>query len=135
MSLTLLIVLITAIVAGIGFWFYNRRQINSLTETLEDKNAVISSFRDHLSTTVVEESIPQTLTRVDSNVTIDTSTPIVSTQKSEKKKKRYSNRPKKNGNGNTQNPTKSEQKQKEKSTQPKPEKNGDNRGRKPKKQQ
>jgi hypothetical protein len=135
MSLTLLIVLITAIVAGIGFWFYNRRQINSLTETLEDKNAVISSFRDHLSTTVVEESISQTHTDINSSVMIDTSIPTITTQKSEKKKKRYSNRPKKNGNGNSQNSTKPDQKQKEKSSQPNPEKNGNNRGRKPKKQQ
>jgi regulator of replication initiation timing len=133
MSLTLLIVLITAVVAGIGFWFYNRRQISSLTETIEDKNAVISSFRDHL-TPVVEESIPQTFTNVDLSEVIDLSIPTTH-QKSEKKKKRYSNRPKKNGNGNNQNTTKSEPKQKEKSNQTKPEKNSPNKGRKPKKQQ
>ena len=136
MSLTLLIVLITAIIAGIGFWFYNRRQINSLTETLEDKNAVINSFRDHLSAAVVEESISHTFNDVDSSQITDAVTNDFTIQKSEKKKKRYSNRPKKNGNGNNnQTPTKSESKQKEKSTQPKPEKNGNNRGRKPKKQQ
>jgi hypothetical protein len=108
MSLTLLIVLITAVVAGVGFWFYNRRQINSLTETIEDKNMVINSFRDHLT----PSSEPETSeTRLQKN-----------TPNSEKKKKqRYGNRPKKNGNG--ENP-KDTQKQ-----------NPQKRGRKPNAQQ
>lgn len=77
MSLTILIVLLTALVAGVGFWFYNRRQINSLTEKIEDKNVVISSLRDHLVSST------------------DTSQTTQKTNNEDRKKKRYSNRQKK----------------------------------------
>jgi hypothetical protein len=118
MSLTILIVGITTILAGLGFWFYNRRQINSLTESIEDKNAVISSFREHLSTPF----------GVDSEfITSETN----QTKNSGTKKKRNTNRPKKSNDVN-QNTTK---RSNDKSTKPNPNKNGNGRGRKPKKQQ
>ena len=118
MSLTLLIVLITAVVAGVGFWFYNRRQINSLTETLEDKNAVITSFREHLSTPEESEITVETVANFDPNDGWHGSTTVATIPNPEKKKKRYSNRPKKNGNGNNNQPsTKPTQK-------PAPKKNG-----------
>lgn len=102
MSLTLLIVLITAIVSGVGFWFYNRRQISSLTETLEDKNAVINSLRGHIEAPTNTDKATQT------------------------KKKRYSNRPKKNANGD----------QRSNGASRTGDQNGKSgRGRKPKKQQ
>lgn len=47
---TLLIIFITAVCAGLGFWFYNRRQVTSLSEQIEDKNAVINAFRNHVET-------------------------------------------------------------------------------------
>lgn len=134
MSLTLLIVLITAVVAGVGFWFYNRRQINSLTETIEDKNAVISSFRDHLSTPSSHDSSVETVASFDPNDGWHGTTTVTSNSNPEKKKKRYNNRPKKTGNGNNnQSSPKSEPKQKEKTTKSSPNKNGDGKGRKPKK--
>lgn len=43
------IVFATAVLAGLAFWIYNRRQMTELTEQLEDKNAIINAFRDHLS--------------------------------------------------------------------------------------
>lgn len=96
MSLTLLIVLITAAVAGVGFWFYNRRQINSLTETIEDKNAVISSFREHL-TTPSDDDMPAHSFSQTIPVKIDPESEIIIDLRDQKKKKqRYSNRPKKN---------------------------------------
>jgi hypothetical protein len=95
MSLTLLIVLITAVVAGVGFWFYNRRQINSLTETIEDKTMVINSFRDHLNT----KPEPATFDATEKTISVS---PHQNTPNPEKKKKRYGNRPKKNGNGEQQ---------------------------------
>jgi hypothetical protein len=102
MSLTLLIVFITAVVSGIGFWFYNRRQISSLTEILEDKNAVISSLRGHIESPTNNDNVPQ------------------------KKKKRYSNRPKKNSNMEQRNNGSTKQS----------DQNGKSgRGRKPKNQQ
>ena len=121
MSLTLLIVFITAVLAGLGFWFYNRRQINSLTETLEDKNAVINSFREHLS-----ESVHETVSNlpVSSNSESETTTET----RPEKKKKRYNNRPKKNSG---QVETKQQPNQKQNSEK----KNRPNKPRKPKTQQ
>ncbi len=131
MSLTLLIVLITAIVAGVGFWFYNRRQINSLTETLEDKNAVISSFREHLSTPGESETTVETVANFDLNDGWHGSTTVTSTPSPEKKKKRYSNRPKKNGNGNNNQPS---AKPTQKPTPKKNDNGGNGKGRKPKTQ-
>lgn len=93
MSLTLLIVFITAIVAGIGFWFYNRRQINSLTETIEDKNAVINSFRGHLTPSV--ESSPTHSIAQNLPIQFDPTSEIIVDVRPEKKKKRYNNRKKK----------------------------------------
>ena len=94
MSLTILIVLITALVAGVGFWFYNRRQINSLTETIEDKNAVINSFREHL-TSPAEDTIPAQSFGQTIPVQFDPESESVIDVRPEKKKKRYNNRPKK----------------------------------------
>lgn len=93
MSLTILIVLITALVAGVGFWFYNRRQINSLTETIEDKNAVINSFREHL-TSPAEDTIPAHSFGQTIPVQFDPESESVIDVRPEKKKKRYNNRPK-----------------------------------------
>jgi hypothetical protein len=125
MSLTLLIVLITAAVAGLGFWFYNRRQINSLTETLEDKNAVISSFREHLSTPMDSEVVVESTQTFDSNDGHHGVTTVTSSSNPEKKKKRYSNRPKKNGSGNNN----------QSSQKLTPKKNDGGKGKRPKKQQ
>lgn len=94
MSLTILIVLITALVAGVGFWFYNRRQINSLTETIEDKNAVINSFREHL-TSPTEDTIPAHSFGQTIPVQFDPESESIIDARPEKKKKRYNNRPKK----------------------------------------
>lgn len=121
MSLTLLIVLVTAIIAGLGFWFYNRRQINSLTETIEDKNAVISSFREHLAP-LVEETVSSAPIRFNpEHETVIDARP-------EKKKQRYGNRPKKNSSN--------QQVQQQKQTQKKnSEKGGNQKPRKQKPQQ
>ena len=117
MTLTIFIVFITAVLAGLGFWFYNRRQINSLTETLEDKNAVINSFRDHL-TPPAEQT-----------VTFNSQFESVIDGRPEKKKKRYNNRPKKTS---TSTETKQQPNQKQKQNS---EKNRQNKPRKPKTQQ
>lgn len=51
----LLIVFITAVLAGLVFWFYNKRQVNNLSQQLEDKNAVINAFRNHVQNTTQTE--------------------------------------------------------------------------------
>lgn len=124
MSLTLLIVFITAVVAGLGFWFYNRRQINSLTETIEDKNAVINSFRDHLTSPVEETVSTQSFEHKPIRFNSDSET--ITDARPEKKKKRYNNRPKKSSVD-----VESKQQQKQNSEK----KNRPNKQRKPKTQQ
>lgn len=121
MSLTLLIVFITAVLAGLGFWFYNRRQINSLTETLEDKNAVINSFREHLAPQIEETVSSKPIRFNPEHETVVDARP-------EKKKQRYGNRPKKNSS----NQQVQQQKQSPKKNS---EKNGNQKPRKPKTQQ
>ena len=125
MSLTLLIVFITAVVAGLGFWFYNRRQINSLTETIEDKNAVINSFREHL-TPLVEDTVPVQSFEQTKPVKFNPDSDIIIDARPEKKKKRYNNRPKKSA-------VAVEPKQQQKQNSEK--KNRPNKPRKPKTQQ
>jgi outer membrane murein-binding lipoprotein Lpp len=45
------IILATAVLAGIGFWFYNKKQINSLSEQIDDKNVVINALKNHVEET------------------------------------------------------------------------------------
>lgn len=118
MTLTLLIVFITVAGAGFAFWFFNRKQINSLTETIEDKNAVIHSFREHL-TTPIEESTPNVPIR------FNPEHESVIDLRPEKKKQRYNNRPKKN---TSEQKTNQQKENTEKKNRPKPR-------RKPKTQQ
>lgn len=122
MTLTIFIVFITAVLAGLGFWFYNRRQINSLTETLDDKNAIINSFRDHLASPA-EETVSNIPVRFnpESEVILDI--------RPEKKKQRYSNRPKKNSS------QENNQKSKQQPQQNSEKKNRPNKQRKSKTQQ
>lgn len=44
----LAIIFATAVISGLSFWFYNRRQITNLSETIEDKNAVIGALKNHV---------------------------------------------------------------------------------------
>lgn len=123
MSLTLMIVIFTSFVTGVGLWFYNRRQINSLTEIVEDKNAVINSFREHL--TPSEETIPTQSFEQPSTLLFNQDTEIVVDLRTEKKKKqRYGNRLKKS----SMDSPKPQQQNSEKNNRPKPR-------RKPKTQQ
>lgn len=126
MSLTLLIVFITAVMAGLGFWFYNRRQINSLTETIEDKNAVINSFREHLAPSV-EDIVPVRSFEKTIPVKFNPDSEVIIDARPEKKKKRYNNRPKKSAV--SVEPKQQQQKQNSE------KKNRPNKPRKPKTQQ
>lgn len=44
----LLTLFITVLVAGIGLWFYKRKQIEALNEQLRDKDAIISALTAHV---------------------------------------------------------------------------------------
>ena len=54
--LTLLTVFIAIAGAGFAFWFYNRRQVKTLADQIEDKNAVINAFRSHVEETTTPVS-------------------------------------------------------------------------------
>jgi hypothetical protein len=56
--LTLLIIFISICLAGAAFWFFNKRQINSLVENIDDKQAIINALQSHVEsvqTPVVEK--------------------------------------------------------------------------------
>lgn len=66
--LTLFTIFIAVAGAGLAFWFYNKRQIKTLSEQINDKNAVISALRNHVEPTdETEITIQSTITRVNSN--------------------------------------------------------------------
>lgn len=44
------IIFITIVVAGLGFWFYNRRQVESLVNNIDDKQAIINALQTHVET-------------------------------------------------------------------------------------
>lgn len=50
--LTLLIVFISICLAGAAFWFFNKRQINSLVENIDDKQAIINALQSHVESVV-----------------------------------------------------------------------------------
>lgn len=108
----LLLVFLTAIGAGLAFWFYNRKQINSLSESLDDKTAIINSFRDHLSThnnsTTAEAEETQNFS------------PVVESKPEKKKKRYYTNNQKKDSK--SQKPKQQPQQNSEKKNNPKPRK-------------
>ena len=90
--ITLLIVFAAIVLAGLGFWFYNKRQVTSLAEQIDDKNLVISALRNHVeSPTTVETTVETTIEK-----TVNL-TPTVSEALS------GNNQPKKNKNGGNKN--------------------------------
>lgn len=48
--LTLFIIFISICLAGAAFWFFNRKQINSLVENIDDKQAIINALQSHVET-------------------------------------------------------------------------------------
>lgn len=45
--INLLILFTVVFLVGLGFWYYNRRQMQNLSETISDKDAVITALRQH----------------------------------------------------------------------------------------
>ena len=58
--LTLLIIFAVIVLSGLAFWFYNRKQVNSLSEQIDDKNLVITALKNH----VEESEIPSVSTKL-----------------------------------------------------------------------
>lgn len=43
----LLMLFVVIFLVGLGFWYYNRRQTQTLSETIIDKDAVITALKQH----------------------------------------------------------------------------------------
>lgn len=109
--LTILTIFIAVTGAGFAFWFYNRKQISSLTETIDDKTAIINSFREHLTTPTTEKNVNDLhISTQDNRPTIDSRT---------EKKKKYNNKQKKTP---IISETKQSKQNSEKKNRPKPRK-------------
>lgn len=57
------IIFITLVVAGLGFWFYNRRQVESLVNNIDDKQAIINALQTHVETVKPVQNTPNTKNR------------------------------------------------------------------------
>lgn len=105
--ITLAIVFLTTIVAGYFFWIYNRRQVQTLTEKIDDKDVIISSLQDHVSNTEYKPKpsvvVETKIITPDANDEWRGGQSNQTQQQPTKKKQRYSNRPKKNGAKTEQN--------------------------------
>ena len=107
--ITALIIFATAVVAGLAFWFYNRRKIQTLSEQVTDKDAVINAFRSYSENANNEWSGGTTFTLED---TIVETAPIAQPEK-QKQKSRNKNRTNGNTSGKQQHqPNKNQQKKK-----------------------
>jgi len=51
--LTLLIIFSVILLSGLTFWFFNRKQLNSLSEQVDDKNLVIAALKNHVEETEI----------------------------------------------------------------------------------
>lgn len=106
---TTLIIFAAVVVAGLAFWFYNRRKIQTLSEQVTDKDAVINAFRTYSENANNEWSGTTLFTLEDS---IDEQTP---TTQPEKQKQKSRNKKRTNGNANGKpqyQPNKNQQKKK-----------------------
>jgi hypothetical protein len=121
-----LIIFITSVLVGVGFWFYNKRRVTSLVDNIDDKQAIIKALANHV------ESISSTNVNgvINESTTVTIEKDVVSIAGNHKGKNRKSN---KNGyNKNKENNQKPKpatvSEQPEKKNRPKPR-------RKPKPQQ
>lgn len=121
-----LIIFITSVLVGVGFWFYNKRRVTSLVENIDDKQAIINALANHVES--INSTNEGNVFGESTTVTIEKD--VVSVSANHKGKNRKSN---KNGyNKNKENKQKPKpapvSEQPEKKNRPKPR-------RKPKPQQ
>ena len=48
---------------GIGFWFFNKKQITGLVENIDDKQAIINALQTHVETVKPVQNTPNTKRR------------------------------------------------------------------------
>ena len=61
--LTLLIIFLSICLTGIGFWFFNKKQITGLVENIDDKQAIINALQTHVETVKPIQNTPNTKRR------------------------------------------------------------------------
>jgi type II secretory pathway pseudopilin PulG len=131
--LTLLIIFAVILLSGLVFWFYNRKQVNSLSEQIDDKNLVITALKNH-----VEEVETPTIStqlnnewrggkQIERSVNLTPTIEQVKSQKPQKSKNRNSDGQKKSNNQsskpNNGNQKKSSETKTQQTSKPKKNKN------------
>lgn len=101
--LTLLIIFLSAVLVGLGFWFYNRKQVKNLVESIDDKQAIIHALTSHVESVESNEDLNNEWRGQSNQPKSDTQ---VSDQKKQNKQKRYYNTKKKSVGGETKSSTK-----------------------------
>ena len=97
--------------SGFGFWFYNKRQVNSLAEKIDDKDAVINALRNH----VEETSTPE----ISSTEPVNLTPTVEEALSVNKKKKKYNKKNFTKNSSTQQSPNKDgSKKQKQGQNQP-----------------
>jgi len=94
--LTLLIVFLSAVLVGLGFWFYNRKQVKNLVESIDDKQAIIHALTSHVENVESTDDLNKEWKGESNHPKKDISNPD---QKKSNKQKRYYNTKKKSNNG------------------------------------
>ena len=61
------IIFIVLVVAGLGFWFYNKRQLESLVNNIDDKQAIINALQTHVETVTPVKNTPKKKTHTGVN--------------------------------------------------------------------
>ena len=56
------IIFIVLVVAGLGFWFYNKRQLESLVNNIDVQQAIINALQTHVETVTPVKNTPNTKT-------------------------------------------------------------------------
>jgi hypothetical protein len=109
--ITILIIFLAILLSGFAFWFYNRKQITSLSETIEDKNTVINALKNHVEETETTPVFnPNDEWRGTEQKRPATLTPTVDEVFAQKKKKKNNYYKKKSSNVVKENETPNKQK-------------------------
>lgn len=111
---TIYIIFATALLAGLAFWFYNRKKVQSLSEQVTDKDAVINAFRNYAENANAEWSGGSMAFTIED--TIVETTPAAQPEKKQKPRNKNKNRQPKQENGNGKNQQQQQQKKKKTGT-------------------
>lgn len=112
--LTVYIIFASVILAGLAFWFYNRKKVQSLSEQVTDKDAVINAFRNYAENANAEWSGGSMAFTIED--TIAETTSVDQPEKKQKPRSKNKNRQPNQTNGNGKNQQQQQQKKKKTGT-------------------